>query len=183
MKVGWQVLWSVTPICETSQICYLMGKLHTKDVLANHLKDLLFHLVHWLSIITLFLRKTSQESINLERESYLDCSSDTLCTREDFGRVTHWSQTSRSWRRWTHRKSTQKDLMQKKYYFPKEMENWLSSRRWTNETSWRRSRPENIHLDTGAPNSRRRSHWLSWRIRRISSTNSWLTSGCRWSDK
>ena len=27
------------------------GKLHTRDVLGNHLKDLLFHLVHWLSII------------------------------------------------------------------------------------------------------------------------------------
>ena len=35
-------------------------------------------MVHWLSI-TLFLRKTSQESINLERKSYLDCSLDTLC--------------------------------------------------------------------------------------------------------
>ena len=45
-----------------------------------NLKDRLFHLVHWLSIIPL-LRKTSQESINLERKSYLDCSSDTLCTR------------------------------------------------------------------------------------------------------
>ena len=24
-------------------------------------------------------------------------------------------------------------------------------------------------------------YWLSWRIRRVSSTTSWLTSGCRWS--
>ena len=37
-------------------------------------------LVHWLSV-TLSLRKTNQESINLERKSYLDCSLDTLCTR------------------------------------------------------------------------------------------------------
>ena len=29
-----------------------------------------------------------EESINLERKSYLDCSSDTLCTRGEFGRVT-----------------------------------------------------------------------------------------------
>ena len=36
-------------------------------------------MVHWLSI-TLSLRRTSQESINLERKSYLDCSSDTHCT-------------------------------------------------------------------------------------------------------
>ena len=49
MKVGGQILWNVTPICETSQI-YLMGRRPMKDVLGNHLKDLLFHLVHWLSI-------------------------------------------------------------------------------------------------------------------------------------
>ena len=65
-----------------------MGPRHMRDVLGNYFKkDQLFHLVHWLSI-TLFLRKTSQESINLERKSYLDCSSDTLCTRGEFGRVT-----------------------------------------------------------------------------------------------
>ena len=31
-----------------------------------------------------------------------------------FGRVTYWSQTLRSWRRWTHRKSTRKDSMRKR---------------------------------------------------------------------
>ena len=35
------------------------------------------------------LRRTSQESINLERKSYLDCSSDTHCTRGEFGKVTY----------------------------------------------------------------------------------------------
>ena len=75
-----QILWNVTPICETSQIYYLMGRRPMKDVLGNHLKDLLFHLVHWLSII-LWLRRISHESINLERKFYLDCSSDTLFTR------------------------------------------------------------------------------------------------------
>ena len=48
------------------------------------------------------------------RKSYLDCSSDTLCTRGEFGRVTYWLQTLRSWRRATHRKSTQKDSMRKR---------------------------------------------------------------------
>ena len=118
MKVGGQVLRNVTPICETSQIYYLMGRRPMKDVLGNHLKDLLFHLVHWLSI-TLQLRRTSQESINLERKSYLYCSSDTLSTRGEFGRVTYWSQTLR---RWTHRKSTRKDSMRKRWYFPKKGE-------------------------------------------------------------
>ena len=88
MKVGGQILWNVTPICETSQICHLMGRRPVKDVLGNHFKDLLFHMVHWLSI-TLQLRRISQESINLKRKSYLHCSSDTLCTRVEFGRVTY----------------------------------------------------------------------------------------------
>ena len=68
---------------------------------------------HLLSI-TLLLRKISPESINLERKFYLDCSSDTLSTRGEFGRVTYWSQILRSWRRWTHRKSTRKDSMRKR---------------------------------------------------------------------
>ena len=107
MKVGGQILWNVTPICETSQIYHLLGRRPMKDVLGNHFKDLSFHLVHWLRII-LLLRRTSQESINLDGKFYLDCSSDTLCTRGESGRVTYCSQTLRSWKRWTHRKSTQK---------------------------------------------------------------------------
>ena len=60
---------------------------------------------------------------------------------------------------------------------------YFSNRRWTNQNPWRRSGTENIHLDTAATNSRWRSRWLSWRIRRVFSTTSWLTSGCRWSNK
>ena len=82
MKVGGQILWNVTPICETSQIYYLMGRRPVKDVLGKILKDRSFDLVDWWSI-TLSLRRTSQESINLERKSYLDCSSDMHCTREN----------------------------------------------------------------------------------------------------
>ena len=95
-----------------------MGKHHTRDILGNHLKDRSFRSVHWFSI-TLFLRKTSQESIILERKSYLDCSLDTLCTRGEFGKVTYWLQTLRSWKRWTHQKSTRKYSMRKRWYFPK----------------------------------------------------------------
>ena len=115
-----------------------MGRRPMKDVLGNHLKDRLFHLVHWFNI-TLSLRKTSQESINLERQSYLDCSLDTLCTREEFGRVTWWLQTLRRWKRWAHQKSTQKktqckgsNISQSKWKIH------FSSRRWTNKNCWRR---------------------------------------------
>ena len=78
MKIGGQMPWNAMLICETFKISCLI--LHTKGVLENQKMDQSFRLVHWLSI-TLFLRKTSQESINLERKSSLDCSLDTLCTR------------------------------------------------------------------------------------------------------
>ena len=38
MKVGGQILWNVTPICETSQIYYLMGRRPMKDVLVKPFK-------------------------------------------------------------------------------------------------------------------------------------------------
>ena len=151
-----RIYGNAKPICETSQISYLTERLHMRDVLGTHLKDRLFHLVHWLTI-TPSLRKTSQESINLERKSYLDCSSDTLCTRVEFGRVTYGLQTLRSWKRWTHRKSTRKDSMQKSNISQRKWKFSYSSRRWTNQTSWRRSGPENIHLDTGTSNLRKKS--------------------------
>ena len=54
------------------------------------------------------------QSINLDKTYFLDCSLDTLCTRREFRRVILRLQTLRSWKRWTHRKSMQKDSMQKK---------------------------------------------------------------------
>ena len=101
----------------------------------------------------------------------------TLSTRGEFGRVTYQSQTLRSWRRWTHRKSNRKDSMRKRWYFPKRI--CFSNRRWTNQNPWRRSGTENIHFGTASPNSRRGSRWLSWRNRRVSSTSSRRISGCR----
>ena len=154
MKVGGQILWNVIPICETSQIC-LMGRRPMKTFWATFLKDLLFHLVHWLSITYNCERSVPNPSI-LERKFYLDCSSDTLSTRGEFGRVTYWSQTLRSWKRWTHRNLLEKtqcergDISQRRRIY-------FSNRRWTNQNPWRRSGTENIHLDTAATNSRRGS--------------------------
>ena len=111
MKIGGQIPCNVIPTCEAFKISYLLGKnTIRKTFWRTILKDQSFRLVHWLSV-TLSLRKTSQESINLERKSYLDCS--LLCTRGEFGRVTNWLQTLRSWKRWTHQKSTQKYSLRK----------------------------------------------------------------------
>ena len=111
--------WAYSGMCYLSakrHKFFLMGRRPMKNDLGNHIKDLLFHLLHWLSI-TLQLRRISRESINSERKFYLDCSSDTLSTRGEFGRVTYWSKTLRSWKRWSHRKSSRTDLMWKRGYF------------------------------------------------------------------
>ena len=50
MKIVGQIPWNAILVCETFKIYHLMGRRPMKDVLGNHLKDLLFHLVHWLSI-------------------------------------------------------------------------------------------------------------------------------------
>ena len=97
------------------------GKTRYERRFGNHSKDQSFHLVQLP-----YLCETSQESINLERKSYLDGSSDNLCTRGEFGRMTYWLQTLRSW---TYQKCNRKDSMQKREYFPKKMENLFSIRR------------------------------------------------------
>ena len=63
---------------------------------------------------------------------------------------------------------------------------WIRPPRHKPKTTAQYGKPSRtfyIHLDTAATNSRRESRWLSWRIRRVSSTTLWLTSGCRWSDE
>ena len=160
MKIGGQIPWNVTPICETSQIYFLTGRRPLKDVLGNQLKYRLYHLVHWLSI-TLQLRRTSQESINLERKSFLDCfffffgyalyaggiwKGDVLVA--DLEELETMDASEIYSKRLNAKRG---DISQGKWKF------YFSSRRWTNQTSWRKLRPENIHLDTGSPNSRRKS--------------------------
>ena len=78
-----------------------------------------------------------------------------------------------------------KRLNPKEVLFPKrKYKVHFSSRRWTNKICWRRSGTENIHFNTGAPTSRKRSDRFSRRIRRVStSVTSRLISGCPWSDK
>ena len=69
----------------------LVGRFHWMLYLSAKLSR---SLVWWKNCMrkafwrTIQRTKTSQESTNLERKSYLDCSLDTLCTRVEFGRVT-----------------------------------------------------------------------------------------------
>ena len=54
-------------------------------------------------------------------------SSDTLCTREEFGRVTYWSQTLRSWKRMDASEIYSKRLNAKEMIFPKEKNYFFQS--------------------------------------------------------
>ena len=115
----------------------------------------IIHLVHWLSI-TLFLRKTSQESINLERKSYLDCSSDTLCTRGGIWKGDVLIADLEELETMNASEIYSKRLNAKEVIFPtKKGRIYSSNRRWTNQNPWRKSGPENIHLCTASTNSRR----------------------------
>ena len=62
-------------------------------------------LVQW-SNITLFLPKTCRDCISSVRKFYLEYSSVMSCMREESGKETFWSQTLRSWKRWTHQSSS-----------------------------------------------------------------------------
>ena len=84
------------------------------------LKDQTFRLVHWLSV-TLSLRPVKNPSIWKESLTW-------IVPWIRFVRGWIWKgdimlQTLRSWKRWTHQKSTQKDSMQRKQHFPNIMEN------------------------------------------------------------
>ena len=94
---GGRIPRSVSAICETFKISCLMGRRPVERRFGQPFEG---PIIPFGSLVEyyLFLQKTSQESINLERKSYLDCSSDTLCTRGEFGWVTYWLQTLRSWR-------------------------------------------------------------------------------------
>ena len=111
MKNGGRFPWDVTAL--KFLISRLTGRHCTKGDLENLLKDQLFHVVQWLNM-NLFPRKTSRESINLVGKYYLVYASDTLCTRGEFGKETFRFWTLRSWKWWTHQKSTQKDSMRKR---------------------------------------------------------------------
>ena len=79
-----RIPWNVAAICETFKIFCLMGRHHTKGGSENYLTDQLYRLVQW-SNITLFLRKTYRDYINLVLKSCQENSSVTSCMRGKTG--------------------------------------------------------------------------------------------------
>ena len=162
-------------ICETFKISCLMRKLHTREVLENLLKDRSFRfgsLVEYYPISAKDQSRIHQFGKKVLPGLFLGYSlyaggiwkgDLTVADIEEL-------ETMDASEIYCKRLNAQEVI------FPQKMENSFSSRRWTNQIFWRRSGTENIHLDTGTPNSRRRSRRFSWWIKRVSSTTSRLTS-------
>ena len=171
MKIGGQIPWNAILICEMLQISCLMGRRPMKDVLGNHLQDLLFHLVHWLSITSI----TAKDQSRIHQFGKKVLPGLFLGYALYAGRIWKGDMMVADIEELETMNASEiysKRLNAKEVIFSKENGTYFSSRRWTNQTSWRRSRPENIHLDTAAIKSRRKSRRFSWRIRRVSSTTS-----------
>ena len=119
MNIGGQKQWNVIPICESIQDLLSDGKTPYERRFGKPFKGPIIPFGSLVEYCTISAKDQSRIH-QWERKSYLDCSSDTDCTRVYFGRVTYWLQTLRSWRRWTHRKSTRERLNAKEVIFPKE---------------------------------------------------------------
>ena len=133
----------------------LMERRPMKDVLGNHLKDRLFHLVHWLSItyncegpvknpsiwkesLTWIVPRIRSVRGGIWKGDVLVADLEELETMDASEIYSKKTQCERG------------DISQRKRVI------YFSNRRWTNQNPWRRSGPENIHLGTASTNSRRK---------------------------
>ena len=180
MKNGGQIPWNAIPICETFKISCLMGRLHTKDVLENLKKGPIIpfgSLVENYPISAKDQSRIHQFGKKVLPGLFFGCAlyaggmwkSDIMVADIEELETMDASKIY-----------SKKDSMQRKFYFPKKMENNFSSRRWTKKFVGGDQEQRTFNLDTGPPNSRRKSKRFSWRIRRVSTfITSRLISGCR----
>ena len=120
MKNGWQIPWNAKPICETLKISCLMGRLHTRDVLENLSKDRSFRFGSLVEYYPISAKDQSRIHQFGKKDLTWIVPWIRFLRGGEFGRATYWLQTLKSWKRWTHRKSTQKRLNAKEVIFPKE---------------------------------------------------------------
>ena len=114
----WQILWNVTPICETSQF-HLMGRRLVKDILGNHLKtDRSILFIGWGSSQNCE-RQVKNPSIWKKSLTWIVPRIRSVRGGE-FGRVTYWSATLRSWKPMDASEIYSKRLNAKEVIFPKE---------------------------------------------------------------
>ena len=169
MKVGGQILWNGIPIWETLKISCLMGR----DPI---LTDYPVWFTGWVSPCNCE-GPVKNPSIWKESLTWI-----VLRIRSVRGeKLEGWHIGCRRWgfaNEGLIRNLLKKTQCEGKNISQRKWKIQFSSRRWTNHTFCKRSGTENIHLYTGTSNTRRESRWISWRIRRVSSTTSRLVSGC-----
>ena len=101
MKIGGQMLWNVTPICEASQIYCLMGRRPVRGDSECHVKDQIVPFVAMVEYHPITANDLSR--LHQFGKKVLPGISLTMyCTRVEFGKETFWSQTLRNWKRSTH---------------------------------------------------------------------------------
>ena len=110
-----------------------------------------------------FLRKTCRDNICLVQKSCHVYFSVMHYTPGESGEETIWSQTLKNWTRWTHQNSTPDGSMQRKCWrrwkvtiFKKKK----SQSQMEQQSLWRRSTSENIHLNLGSSRTRRGTRYL-----------------------
>ena len=157
MKVVGQILWNVTPICETSQIYLLSdGKTPYERRFGQPFKGPIIpfgSLVEYHPItakdqsrIHQFGKKVlpglflgyALYAVGIWNGDVLIADLEELETMDASEIYSKKTQCERG------------DISQRRRIY-------FSNRRWTNQNPWRRSGTENIHLDTAATNSRRGS--------------------------
>ena len=119
MKIGGQILWNVLLICETHKIFCLMGKLNTRDVVGKPSKGPIIPfgpLVEYYPTSAKDQSRIHQFGKKVLPGLFLGYALYAV-------RIWKGSQTLRSWKRWTHQKSTLKDA--KNVILPKENGNFI----------------------------------------------------------
>ena len=167
MKIGGEIPWNALPICETFKISCLMGETPHERCFGKSFKEPIVpfgSLVEYHAITAKDQSRIHQFGKKVLPGLFLGYALyaggiwkgdvliadleelETMDASEIYSEKTQCERCNISQRK-------------KKIYF--------SSRRRTNKNCWRRSGTENTHLDTGTPNSGRRSHRFSRRIRRV----------------
>ena len=156
MKVGGQILWNVTLICETSQIYYLMGRRNMKDVFGQPFEG---PIIPFGSLVE-YHPKTAKDQSRILQFGKKVSPGLFLGYALYAGRI--WKGDAliadlEELETMTASEIYSKRLNAKEVIFPKQGVFILPIADGRIKTSWRRSRPENIHNDTAATNSMRKS--------------------------
>ena len=114
MKIGGQIPWNVTLICEKSQIYHLIGKTPQERRFGQPFEG---PIIPFGSLVEYHptTAKGPVKNPSIWKESLTWIVPRIRIVRgENLEGWAYWLQTLRSWRRWTHRTSTRKDSMRKR---------------------------------------------------------------------